>query len=193
MLERASEGLPFFKGVFFFHKLFVNAVIPRDGSREFTRRNALHCPTDKNGAFCMNREWQIYRKLELISDSVKEPQVSKSVIVAKLSEIKQTLTKRSMQKLSYERQIQHLEQCLELADTLTTDDKKPSIWRTLWVFLNQPIFESKGWTTAEPKVERVSDQGGHVWWYVYDPQTRQTVYLESENEVLVWLEEHLSR
>ena len=140
----------------------------------------------------MNSKWQTYQKLELIADSVSEPHVGKSVIVAKLSEIQQFLTKRSMQKMSYEQQLRHLEQCLELRDTATTGSKS-SIWQSLWIFLNQPIFELTGWTTDEPKVERVADQSGHVWWYVYDPQTREAVYLESENEVLVWLEEHLSR
>lgn len=140
----------------------------------------------------MNRQWQNYRQLELIADSVVEPQVGRSVIVAQLSVVCQFWTNRSVQKMPLKQQRQHLEQCLELEGTQTQTVKK-NIWRTLWVVLNQPIFETSGWATNEPKIQQVSDQGGQVWWYVYDPQTGQSVYLESETEVLIWLEEHLSR
>lgn len=139
------------------------------------------------------KKWQTYQKLELIADSAIEPHASRSVLVQQLNSGWQLWANHLLQKLPLEQQMQHLEQCLELEDTLANVSKKPSIWRTVWIFLNQPIFEPSAWSSQEPKVQQVSDQGGQVWWYVYDPQTRQSVYLESETEVLIWLEEHLSR
>ncbi|NJO79693.1 MAG: hypothetical protein HC827_15060 [Cyanobacteria bacterium RM1_2_2] len=140
----------------------------------------------------MNKEWQTYRKLELITD-LTEPQPSRSVLVSQLNGMWQQRANRLLQKRSVEQQARHLEHCLELEGTSSNGDKPVSFWQNLWRVLNQPIFESAGWATHEPKVQRVSDQGGQIWWHVYDPQTRESVYLESENEVLIWLEEHLSR
>lgn len=144
-----------------------------------------------------NKEWQTYQKLELIAESVAAQSgrsiSGKSVLVAQLNEVWQLWANRLLEKMNFEQQVQHLEQCLALEGTPIDAGKKSSVWRNLWVFLNQPIFEFAGWATHEPSVKQVSDQGGQVWWYVYDPQTRQSVYLESENEVLIWLEEHLSR
>jgi hypothetical protein len=142
--------------------------------------------------FVMKR-WQTYRELEMITDSVLEPQASRSVLVLQLDKARQRRMNRLLQKLPDKQQVQHLEQCLALEGTSANGVKKSSIWRNLWLFLNQPIFELSAWSSQEPKVQQVSDQGGQVWWYVYDPQTHESVYLESETEVLIWLEEHLSR
>lgn len=135
-------------------------------------------------------KWQTYQNLELITGSVLEPQASKSVLVQQLDGVWQWQTNRLLQKLPLEQQTQHLEKCIELADIPAG---KSSIWRSIWIFLNQPIFELSDWSTQEPKVRQVSDQGGQVWWYVYDPQTQESIYLETETEVMIWLEEHLSR
>jgi hypothetical protein len=138
------------------------------------------------------KRWQTYRQLEQIPDAGTAPYASRSVVVLQIDKAWQRWKNRSLQKLTSKQQIQHLEQSLALEDA-PVDTDKTSFWRTLWVFLNQPIFELSDWSNQEPKVQQVSDQGGQVWWYVYDPQTHESVYLESETEVLIWLEEHLSR
>lgn len=139
----------------------------------------------------MSKEWQIYQKLELLTD-FSEPWASRSILVAQVNNLRQRWSNRLLQKQSIEQQRQHLEQCLE-REIPPTHAAPSGFWQNLWVFFNQPLFESARLTTHEPQVQRVSDQGGQVWWHVYDPQTRESVYLESENEVLIWLEEHLSR
>ncbi|HIK18575.1 MAG TPA: hypothetical protein IGS53_25280 [Leptolyngbyaceae cyanobacterium M33_DOE_097] len=46
-------------------------------------------------------------------------------------------------------------------------------------------------TSDEPKIWTSTDWFGHIWWNVYFPRTGQTVRLNSEEEVRIWLEEHL--
>lgn len=139
------------------------------------------------------KRWQTYRQLEQITGAVTAPRPSRSLLVRQLDKAWQRWADRSLQKLTLEQHAQHLEQSLALEDATDVADRKPSVWQIIWVFLNQPIFELSSGSSQEPKVQQVSDQGGQVWWYVYDPQTRESVYLESETEVLIWLEEHFSR
>lgn len=40
------------------------------------------------------------------------------------------------------------------------------------------------------KVRSYLDSQGNTWWYVYDPVTQETEYLNSEVEVQAWLQQH---
>lgn len=46
-------------------------------------------------------------------------------------------------------------------------------------------------TSDEPKVWTSRDWFGHTWWNIYFPRTGQTIRLNSEEEVRIWLEENL--
>lgn len=136
----------------------------------------------------MNIQWQKYKELELIADSLAEPQTEKLKFAARLSQVWRSLASRSTQNLCYEQQVEHLEQCLAI-NWLDDGTSEPSIWRTVWAFLSQPVFSFSLSTSSEPQIRQVSDQGGRTWWYAYDPMTGQTTYLESEEDVQIWLEE----
>jgi hypothetical protein len=43
--------------------------------------------------------------------------------------------------------------------------------------------------TREPIIKERIDRYGHTSWRIYDPLTNQTVTLDSQKEVLVWLDE----
>ncbi|MBD0335642.1 MAG: hypothetical protein ICV62_09145 [Cyanobacteria bacterium Co-bin13] len=43
---------------------------------------------------------------------------------------------------------------------------------------------------SQLQVEQVQDEVGQPWWYVFDPRTGKTLYAESENEVVFWIEEN---
>lgn len=132
----------------------------------------------------MNIRWQTYRALELIADSVPQPQTDKLAFVA----VWRTLTSRFTQQLDREHQIEHLERCLALNWANFMDTSKPSIWLTLEAFLSQLIVDSN-LATSEPEIQQVFDQDGRTWWYACDPRTGQTTYLESEADVQIWIEE----
>lgn len=134
----------------------------------------------------MKTKWQIYRELELIADSVPEPQTGNLAFVARLSQIRRSLFCWFIQKLCYEQQFEHLERCLTL-NQFDDGTSEPSIGCTIWSFLSQSVVERS--LSSEPEIRQVSDQGGCIWWYAYDPMTGQTTYLESETDVQVWLEE----
>lgn len=41
---------------------------------------------------------------------------------------------------------------------------------------------------AELQIKQIFDQSGNVWWYALNPQTGQSVYCDSENEMRLWIE-----
>jgi hypothetical protein len=137
----------------------------------------------------MDNHWQTYRELELIADPAAEPLVSHSIIVKQLSRIWRSLTLKRVSQLSYFQQLEHLERCGAIEPRHQSDRRK--LWRTLWHQLNQPLFSGHSTASHEPKIRQVADQGGRVWWYAHDPLTGQTIYLESEEDVQIWLEERL--
>ncbi|MGA9379475.1 MAG: hypothetical protein WBV73_11970 [Phormidium sp.] len=42
---------------------------------------------------------------------------------------------------------------------------------------------------SEPKVWQSSDRAGHTWWNAYDPTTGNSISLDSEAEMRMWIEE----
>ena len=45
----------------------------------------------------------------------------------------------------------------------------------------------------EVRIWQVSDRQGITYWKAYDPYTNTTAYLNSENDLRVWLEQRYSR
>ncbi len=60
-----------------------------------------------------------------------------------------------------------------------------------WLTRIWQLIASTVTTSNEPKVWSSKDWFGHTWWNVYFPRTGQTIRLNSEEEVRVWLEENL--
>jgi hypothetical protein len=139
----------------------------------------------------MKSHWQNYKKLELIAEATPVPQTNHSPLVAQLAKLWNSNTNRSIEKLSPQQHLQHLERSLKLECPDSDGAKDSTVWQTLWTCLTQPILEWNLSNASEPEVRRIADQNGHAWWYVYDPITGQKTYLESEEEVQIWLEERL--
>lgn len=138
----------------------------------------------------MKNYWKTYKELELISGSRLEPIVSKSIIVKRLSLIWRSMSNRSAQRLSYQQQFEHLEQCFEINETAQIV-KQSRFWHNIWAILNQPLFEWNPTASREPEIRQVLDRTGQTWWYAHDPLTGQSTYLESEEDVQIWLEERM--
>jgi hypothetical protein len=139
----------------------------------------------------MKHQWQTYKLLELLPDHTASPHRSHSIIVLQLSRVWRSLANELNNHLVDEQRVYRLEECWKLDVEDCDRATEPNIWQKAWVFLNQPIFQWNPSTSSEPEIRQVSDQGGHIWWYAYDPMTGQKVYLESESEVQIWLEERL--
>ncbi|MBD2460337.1 hypothetical protein H6G89_04700 [Oscillatoria sp. FACHB-1407] len=92
----------------------------------------------------MKTQWMVYCELELIPNSVSEPQPT---LVSRLAQLKYHLGE-------------------------------------LWASFVKGMTQS-----PEPHIWQESDrQTGNTWWCAYDPITQQSLYAESEGEVLEWLE-----
>lgn len=139
----------------------------------------------------MKNQWQIYKKLESIDDAVPPPFISHSPIVNWLGQVRRFRNGQLVERFSYKQQLYHLSRCLNRDCSNPGHTASSRFWRNVWSCLNQPLFQWSFSASFEPEVRRVADQSGRAWWYVYDPRTGQTSYLESEEEVQIWLEERL--
>lgn len=43
-------------------------------------------------------------------------------------------------------------------------------------------------TRSEPKITVITDQSGQTWWRAYNPCTQELKWLDSEDEVMLWLD-----
>ena len=137
----------------------------------------------------MKTQWQRYKELELLPNRAAEAQAIHSPLVAYLDQRWRSLLDHRAAQLDHEYQVEYLERRLRIACPQISE--KPSLWRTLWHLLNQPINFGYSFSQSEPEIQQTLDRTGQTWWKVYDPLTGQTAYLESEAEVHVWLEERL--
>jgi hypothetical protein len=131
----------------------------------------------------MTSQWDEYRKLEMLPDSVSKEHTGLSLLswVAQIWQGKPDLYSTTQQR-------NHLERCLE--HTQFTPEHS-GFWRRTWQMLSQPIGRQRSTIIfPEPQITQVCDRRGQLWWQVYDPMTGQTKYLDSETEVQIWLEEH---
>jgi hypothetical protein len=129
-------------------------------------------------------QWQRYKELELIPDSTPIPSANLAV---QIRHFWRSLSDRTQPPLYRAQQVKHLKTCWKL----DICPSHPNLWQSLEERLNQFFSTCKSLSSNEPEVHQVTDQGGRVWWYAHDPLTGQTTYLESEEEVQVWLEERL--
>ncbi len=136
----------------------------------------------------MKTQWQRYKELELLPDEVAKPQIIHSPLVTYLDQRWRSLLNQQAGKLDYECQVEYLERRLKLACDRAC---RVSAWGELWSLLNRPLGFGQQSSQVEPEIRQTLDQTGQTWWKVYDPRTGQTVFLESEAEVRVWLEARL--
>lgn len=61
----------------------------------------------------------------------------------------------------------------------------PAWLSQVWNWLNKALFEE-----PELQIREMSDRVGNTWWHIYDPRTGKTAWLDSENEVLIWIEKN---
>lgn len=138
----------------------------------------------------MKTQWQNYQELEQIPDSVLPPLENKSELLIWLNNRWLSLLNKLAGKFDYEKQVDHLEDCLELK--YPKSNGKPGLGRKIWEVLNRPIGSTRlASVQHEPEIKQVADTKGQTWWEAYDPITGQITYLESEEEVQIWLEERL--
>lgn len=143
----------------------------------------------------MNRQWQIYRDLELIPDAIPEPRSPHRDIMIRCRQIWRSLVDGVITNFSDDQCPGHLERCLALTwyqrGIYPRNPSNP--WRTVWLILNQPLFTSRSPVFPEPEIQQILDPEGRTWWCAYDPRTGQKTYMESEEEVQHWLEERFYR
>ncbi|GAB4369991.1 MAG: hypothetical protein Kow00121_10330 [Elainellaceae cyanobacterium] len=57
----------------------------------------------------------------------------------------------------------------------------------LWQFLKDSVVST---FSNEPRIWEISDAAGNFAWKIYDPMNDETLQLDSEQEVLSWLEQY---
>lgn len=132
--------------------------------------------------------WKAYQELELVPDRIPEPDTINSVVAYQLVKVWGSIVRRKVEKLPPTIQIQHLERCW-FRDGMEHASRSSGIWRSLWAALNRPLFAQGVTAISEPEIRQVADHQGQVWWCAYDPRTGRRTYLESEEEVQIWLEQ----
>lgn len=58
----------------------------------------------------------------------------------------------------------------------------------VWQFLTDLLI-----ARSELQIIQTVDRNGQIWWYIYDPATGQTAWLESEDEARIWIENRYTR
>jgi hypothetical protein len=138
----------------------------------------------------MKTQWQDYRELELIPDSVPPPDIPQAPIVRWLYDNCQALYNNLTCSLSADQPVDYLEQCFQL--DCDRSNQFPSFGELIWRFFTYPLGSKRSTAShKEPKIRQIQDREGQTWWQAYDPITGQTTYLSSEHEVQIWLEERL--
>ncbi len=84
----------------------------------------------------LKNQWQFYKDLELIPDSVLEPQASKLAIALPLRQLWRLLIDALARELVYEQQIEYLERCWTVGDSEPFTDVSSNTWQKLWTLMN---------------------------------------------------------
>ncbi|MBW4519995.1 MAG: hypothetical protein KME16_09900 [Scytolyngbya sp. HA4215-MV1] len=138
----------------------------------------------------MKTQWQVYKELELIPESVPSPVKNRPVLTAWFLRNWQSLWNSINRKHMDGHPIEFLEGCLALDYSRLASENRS--WHKIrqsfnHFFANWDLLP----TYPEPQIRRIFDHQGQAWWHAYDPVTGQAVYLETEEEVQIWLEERL--
>ncbi|PSF34238.1 hypothetical protein C7H19_19100 [Aphanothece hegewaldii CCALA 016] len=73
---------------------------------------------------------------------------------------------------------------LVLVDPILSRNSQPTIWRKI-----QEFWTAFGWERNMLSLDPEIRQGGRNWWYVYESTINQLTYLESEQDIDMWLEQ----
>ncbi len=137
----------------------------------------------------MNYQWEIYKALELLPDTVPPPPRHGIACLTWLNHYRRAKLNLLAEKRSFEQQVGYLERSLTL--DYAHQNTFTGLWEKLWDVLNRPLVWGLSPACEEPQISQITDREGHLWWQAYDPITGQTTYLDSEQEVQIWLEERL--
>ncbi|CAC5343853.1 MULTISPECIES: hypothetical protein [Planktothrix] len=140
----------------------------------------------------MKTQWEIYRKLELIPDTVLFPSNEQGISGFYQGKIWHCWVIFCAKNLSEQQTLNHIEDCFKLDFSDPNSTKRFHLFRTLWLILNQPIQFSNLSTKSEPYVWKSSNLLGSAQWHIYDPKSGLTYDLHSEEDVLSWLEKQNS-
>lgn len=134
----------------------------------------------------MKTQWQIYKELELIPDSISE-QANQSVI-KRITQVWHVIFEAKPPVIqSQEQKVEHLERCFDLrADAYELEHSQ--VWSQCKSVIEQFLHTWAG-STNEPQVWQSLDKSGKVQWHTYHPRTGRKVDFDSEDEVCVWIEE----
>jgi hypothetical protein len=78
----------------------------------------------------MKNQWQLYKKLELIPDSVSQPLTKQTILVFPLKIVWKVFIDALANELVHEQQVEYLERCL--AQSQTGLHLTKNTWQTLW-------------------------------------------------------------
>jgi hypothetical protein len=137
----------------------------------------------------MKTQWQIYKELELIPESVSKPEANPSLVAKQVDKAVRSLATQLDGKLHHEQQVDHLEYCL----TLNPGATDAGAWGKLRRSLGQFWQRLELMASSEPKIWQSPDRSGRMLWHIRDPKTGERIDLESEAEVYVWIEQSFYR
>lgn len=81
-------------------------------------------------------QWENYKELELIPDSIPESQGDKRAFAFGLDRVWKVLIVALTRELVYEQQVEYLQRCWDLNDLEPNTDKKSHTWQQLWILMN---------------------------------------------------------
>jgi hypothetical protein len=136
----------------------------------------------------MKTKWQIYQQLELIPDTVLLPSEHQGISRFYQGKIWHSLVNYCTKNLSEQQTFDHLDAFFQLDNSDPNLIRKFRFLKTIWLILNQPIQPSHFLTKSEPYIWKSSNFLGSAQWHIYDPKSGLTYDLESEEDVLIWLE-----
>jgi hypothetical protein len=148
-----------------------------------------------NGATTMKTQWQLYKSLEQIPDSVSEPQFypQETALTRWCRSLVNTLSGKEPDILNLE----HLERCWAIELSPDHPPAAASRWQQWWKSWHQSWHQSLSLRsdsiTTEPEVWCSVDHTGQSWWHVYSPRTGERVDFASEDEVCLWIEQSFYR
>ncbi len=57
--------------------------------------------------------------------------------------------------------------------------------KRIWQSITDTFFHQ-----SDLEIREIYDRSGNLWWYVYDPATGRCAWLDSEDEVRIWIEKN---
>ncbi|MBW4490705.1 MAG: hypothetical protein KME12_23270 [Trichocoleus desertorum ATA4-8-CV12] len=136
----------------------------------------------------MKNQWQNYRDWKLIANLQPQRQTQDLRFSDRLAQIWRSLVDAGIKAFSDQEQTEHLNRCWSLDAPQGQPTNPFNICHLLWLNVRQAL-SNQLITSEEPEIQQFSDRDGSQGWSVANPRTGQKTYLQSEDEVRVWLEE----